>query len=345
VSPINNPALSLIVTVYNKEKWLQGTIDSLLSQTLRDIEIILIDDGSTDHSPRICDDCAKKDSRVNVFHQTNKGLGRARNRGLELAAGKYVLFIDADDWIAGNTCEKLYDKSRAESLDVLFFGVTGFIERTNTYRTYDDFSGFPSRIFNETLCYKDNAIFNHLFTMNHTAWSKLFNRDFLIRNHLTFAENLIFEDAEFFFRFIFKAKKIGFMPDGLYFYRQNISDSIIESKDKRYFDILKVLDLIQAELRKNGFFERLEYPYYRWKLALLKQRYREIRKELKSEFRKLITENLNRDKFTNVDSIFSLKDAENSCRRFISNPFHFLKLIKLKYAYIKFRNELLSGYP
>lgn len=340
----DNPAVSLIVTVYNKEKWLHAAIDSLLHQTLRNIEIILIDDGSADHSPQICDEYARKDSRVKVLHQTNKGLGGARNRGLELAAGKYVQFVDADDWIRENACEKLYEKSETDNLNVLFFGVISLNERLNKYYTYDDFSGFPSRIFNETLCYKDDALFNNLFTMNHTAWSKMFRKDFLIHNHLTFADNLIFEDAEFFFRFIFKAERIGFMPDGLYFYRQRISGSIIDSKDKRYFDILKVLDSVQNELRKNGFFERLEYPYYRWKLVLLKQRYREIRKEFKSEFRTLITENLKRDEFMNAESIHFSKGAGKLRRLFISNPIQFLKLIKLKYAYVKFREELLSGH-
>jgi len=339
-----NPIISLIVSVYNKEKWVGETVDSLMNQTLRDIEILLIDDGSTDRSSQICDDYARKDPRIKVFHQTNKGLGSARNRGLEKAAGQYVLFIDADDWIAENACATLYEKSQANHLDVLFFGVTGFLEQINKFGVYDDFSGFPPRIFNETLSFKDDVIFNHLFAINHTAWSKLFKKDFLLQNHLAFAEDIIFEDAEFFFRFIFKAEKIGFIRDGLYFYRQNIPDSIIKSKDKRYFDSLKVLDLIQNQLKKNGFFEQLEYPYYRWKLTILKQRYREIRKEFKSEFGELILENLNRDGLMYSKSVFSLHDAGKSRRLFIGNPLLFLKRLKLKYAYEKFREELLSGH-
>lgn|GEM_PF-1020669 len=292
--------ISVIVPVYNpEEKWLRQAIASILNQTLHDIEVILVDDGSTDNFPQICDDYALKDSRISVIHQDNRGLGCARNSGLKAASGKYVLYVDADDWIERNACEILYRKAEKDDLDVLFFGVTGFDEQKKESHIYDDFSQLPPSVFQKTLCWQDDEVSNHLFRINQTAWSKLFRRDFLIRNNLFFRESLQFEDSEFFYRFVFKADKLGFIPDCLYCYRQNVPNSIMGGRDRRHFDVLTVADFIKAALQENGVFEQFEIQYYNWKYPVVNRRYQDIKKEFKREFKKLIVENFHRDGLTN----------------------------------------------
>ena len=114
--------ISIIVPVYNVEKYLERCINSLVHQTMKEIQIILVDDGSTDKSPSICDDYAKKDKRILVIHKENEGQGIARNYGLARASGEYVCFLDSDDYYELDTCEKLYEILKETNADMCCFG-------------------------------------------------------------------------------------------------------------------------------------------------------------------------------------------------------------------------------
>ena len=115
--------ISIIVPVYNVEKYLKECLDSLINQTLEDIEIICINDGSTDNSLAILEEYQKKDSRIKVFSQRNQGVSAARNLGIEKATGEYLTFLDSDDRLELNTCEILYKETIAKNSDFLFFGL------------------------------------------------------------------------------------------------------------------------------------------------------------------------------------------------------------------------------
>ena len=114
--------VSVIIPVYNVEKTLPRCIDSVIGQSLKDIEIILVDDGSPDKSPEICDEYRCKDSRIKVFHKPNEGLGYTRNYGIERAQGEYVAFVDSDDYIASDMLDKLYNTAIKEDADVVYGG-------------------------------------------------------------------------------------------------------------------------------------------------------------------------------------------------------------------------------
>ena len=119
--------ISIIVPVYNTEPYLEQCLDSIINQTLEDIEIICVNDGSTDNSLSILEEYASKDNRIRIINQENKGQGFARNNGLKNVNGEYVLFVDSDDWIELNTCEALYKKVNELDLDMLFFCATSYI--------------------------------------------------------------------------------------------------------------------------------------------------------------------------------------------------------------------------
>ena len=118
------PKVTVIVPVYNTEKYLPRCVESLMAQTLKELEIIFVDDGSTDSSGRLCDEYASKDNRIHVIHKPNGGVAAARQTGLEAAAGKYVIWADSDDWVEVDMYEKLYQKAQSAQADLT---VCGFI--------------------------------------------------------------------------------------------------------------------------------------------------------------------------------------------------------------------------
>ena len=128
---MKQPAISIIVPVYNAEKYLRRCIDSILSQSLTDFELILIDDGSTDRSPHICDEYATRDKRIKLIHKKNAGVSAARNNGIDMASGDYLVFIDGDDWIASNMLEIMYKNIQKEKPDIINFNAYKHIEGKN----------------------------------------------------------------------------------------------------------------------------------------------------------------------------------------------------------------------
>ena len=119
---MKNIKVSIIVPVYKTEKYLKRCLDSLLNQTLEDIEIILVDDGSPDSAPALCDNAAKTDGRIKVIHKKNEGLGMARNTGIDAACGKYIGFVDSDDFVKTNMYEYLYNTAVRHNADLIISG-------------------------------------------------------------------------------------------------------------------------------------------------------------------------------------------------------------------------------
>ena len=149
---INTPIISIIVPIYNVEKYLACCVESLLNQTLTEIEIILVDDESPDNCPALCDEYAKNDHRVKVIHKKNEGQGIARNAGIEIATGEYIAFVDSDDYVELNTYQKVYSIITEKKLDVVFFSYRRFndhgdiwatmnISKEKLYQTKEEISG------------------------------------------------------------------------------------------------------------------------------------------------------------------------------------------------------------
>ena len=212
--------ISIIVPVYNAERFLNKCIDSILLQSFRNFELLLIDDGSTDNSGAICDEYARKDSRIRVFHQSNKGVSSARNSGIENASGDWIMFVDADDWIEPDcleVCSKYFDCD----LDLIVFSCIWAADS----RVPDMLCNCPSDFQTILPQYIDKIIFV-------VPWCKFFKKQILDYNKVRFDISLSSaEDTLFSFEYLKYVKKLQLISNELY--HHTISDNINSLSRKR----------------------------------------------------------------------------------------------------------------
>lgn len=213
---------SIIVPVYNVENYLRRCVDSLIHQTYKNLEIILVDDGSPDNCPAICDEYAQKDSRIRVIHKENGGLSDARNKGLDAATGDYVLFVDSDDYIEPDACEKFL-RYAEKGCDILIgeFLCEGGDYNTQWIKTCEIIDG--KTYYKRLLKAKQYAV---------VVWVNAYRREFLEKSGLRFKFGILHEDFEFTPRAFLAAETVLWCPNCFYHYviREN---SITQKKDKR----------------------------------------------------------------------------------------------------------------
>lgn len=222
--------ISIIVPVYNVGKYLSMCIDSILAQTFTEFELLLIDDGSSDKSGIICDEYARKDTRIRVFHKLNGGVSSARNLGLENALGEWVTFVDADDWISDSFIENLYKPILSDNtIEFVQGGCTNYInsEIADIEQQYEDLVSSDSI-----------HLFNHFRGL---TVSKMFRLDNVIRTfNLTFDEQMrTAEDMAFTLDYIFHITKYCFISEVGYYYRYN-PNSLTHSKKIKPYDVALV---------------------------------------------------------------------------------------------------------
>ena len=191
-------AVSIIIPVFNTEKYLSKCLDSVCNQTLENIEIICIDDGSTDNSLSILKEYAERDNRIKIISKKNEGQGVARNLGICQAKGEYIGFVDSDDFVTHNMFDTLYKKSKKYNLDLVMCKVASFNEISKEindslwYYSLGVFKGFQKNIFNHIDTFEFTCV------ISVTPYNKLYKRELLINKSILFPENLIFEDEVFF---------------------------------------------------------------------------------------------------------------------------------------------------
>lgn len=249
--------VSVVMAVYNGEKYLIQCLDSILSQTLHEIEVICVNDGSTDSTKEILESYARVDSRVKVFHIPNGGAGAARNFGMRYACGQYLSFLDADDFFDKNMLKKAYAQAVQHDCDIVLFGCDLFDQQKKKFYTVDwtiKKSYLPSQ--NPFNC-KDIPDYIFSFTMG-WAWDKLFRNDFVRKNNLKFLEQNIFEDTHFTCLACTLANKIYYLDEILAHYRTNTNTSLSSSKGK-YIDLIpNSFRAIRDRLCKEGLYAELE---------------------------------------------------------------------------------------
>ncbi len=235
--------ISVIVPIYNMEKYLPQCMDSILHQTYSNLEIILVDDGSKDSSPDMCDDYALKDNRIRVIHQENKGLSGARNSGMAIATGDYISLVDPDDWLELNTYEILINTIKKSSVmpDMIRFNAYRDGRILNPHPFNGEYDG--KKLYEEVLLPTIGPEqFDGPFVMGN-VWVFLYRKDFINENNLKFILYNRLEDRLYNISALIKAKSIICIPDVLYYYRINTN-----SLSNNYNPLLweRELEYIQA---------------------------------------------------------------------------------------------------
>ena len=259
------PVVSVIIPVYNVEKYLNQCLDSVLNQTLQDIEVICVNDSSTDGSLAILEEYAKKDERVTVVTQPNSGAGAARNKGLSLAVGKYLSFLDSDDFFEPDMLELAYKKAEEDRADFVVF-------QSDQY--YTDKKKFVAVTW--TLREKElppYTPFNHRQMTDNIfkvfvgwAWDKLYNREFVLRNHLQFQEQRTSNDLLFVFTAVALAKKISIVKKVLAHQRRDAKDSLSKTRENSWHCFYDALTALRDRLEEEGLYEELEKDFINYAL-------------------------------------------------------------------------------
>ncbi len=251
--------VSIITPVYNTEKYLCRCIDSLINQTLKDIEIILIDDGSTDLSLQIAREYAKKDSRIIVISQKNAKQGTARNRGLEIAKGEFVTFVDSDDWIEHNFCELLYNAAVKYNVN---------IAASTTTRDYNNKFKYHLRLKEEKVYYDVNSIVKAL-QYNLNTSSKLYR--FTKIKDLRFEENVFYEDGLYTLTALNIEKSLVTVPNARYHYYSNSTSTLKQKlnpklENDKISTSLQVIRYAQEHNIDIGDFVIIKKDHLLWKI-------------------------------------------------------------------------------
>lgn len=252
-SVLEKPKVSVIIPVYNVEEYLCQCLDSVLRQTMEDLEIILLNDGSTDNSAEICKEYEEKDYRIKYFSHENKGLGETRNRGIDLAIGEYLFFVDSDDYLSCDYIETLYNSAVASGADIVQGESKMFFEDGRKDILESDLSKIENIIVDPEMSedFFKTLFFTHIY--KHYAWNKLYRTSFVKAHQIRFGDNkrIFAEDTWFQLQAFHYKPFIAFVSGSYYFYRQRAT-SIMHTVKK---DLLKrqatMIDDYNIFLKRN----------------------------------------------------------------------------------------------
>jgi len=276
--------ISVVVPVYNTENYLRECLDSIVNQTFEDIEIICINDGSSDNSLEILNEYEKSDKRISVVCQENGGLSVTRNHGIQLAKGEYIYFIDSDDYLELTALEELYKISKEKDLDILIFKLINFDDGSDNKYTTDYYEMEPLKHLN-------GKVFNHddlgdeIFNFAVSAPGKFYKKELI--QDMKFPENLIFEDNFFFAEAMLKAERVSFYDKHLY-NRRIRDDSITTTKTIKFADSIIIINKIIDVSKKFDVYDKFKFGLAKKKIDSAYFRYSLVDDEYKEEFFKRV---------------------------------------------------------
>lgn len=252
--------VSIVVTVYNSEKYLKECLESLVNQSLKEIEIICVDDGSTDDSLKILKEYAQIDKRVIVLQQVNQGAGVARNTGMGVAKGQYIIFLDSDDIFEHTMMEKMYLSCLKDDLDVVVCRSDKFDNRTN--RKIDCDYTIKNYLLPEKQIFSSRDIEKDFFMcFVWWAWDKLYKKSFIDSIELQFQNLRTTNDLYFAVCSVLMAERISYINDVLAHHRVGNSSSLSVTREKSWDCFYKALIEVRSFMIKNDLYERFERDY------------------------------------------------------------------------------------
>jgi glycosyltransferase involved in cell wall biosynthesis len=334
------PKISVIVPVYNTEKYLHKCLDSIISQTLKDIEIICINDGSTDSSYQILKDYVKKDNRIKIINQKNKGPSEARNKALDMVNSPYVMFVDSDDWIESITLEIFYDKILKENADIVLCNYVSVPEDQLMLTRANEFQKYYDSFRKPTGLYKFNG---DLWEYRAGPNCKLYKMDIINKYNFRFPAALINEDETWHWYYFSVIKYVYFINESFY-HRLIRKDSIMYRRDidgVGVLDMIYNLKYIYQYLQKNKLYNKYDKQYIKYfnnctRNALLRSSSnRKLYKKANREIRKLSKE-LKFNYFLYVNKHYYKETLNYFFSVYNENTHKVVKIFGLK---IKFRKE------
>ena len=243
------PEISVVVPVYNVAAYLPRCIDSILAQTWKDFELILVDDGATDECPRILDDYAKKDSRIQVLHKQNGGLSDARNAGMKLASGTYLSFIDSDDFIEPELLERCIVRLHETNADLVIFDYYQYYQETAVKEVITN--QFDE---NQTYSLKENP--ELLTGIANAAWNKIYRRTLFTDSGILYPWGCLYEDLGTTYRLLARASKVAFVNTPLYDYLKDRPGNITGEFNMRAYHVLDMVKITLDDYKKLGIYEQ-----------------------------------------------------------------------------------------
>lgn len=309
---ISSPQISVIIPVYNAEQYLKECLDSLLCQSMREIEIICVDDGSSDTSPKILQKYAEQDSRVTVINQKNQYAGMARNKGMEIAKGKYLIFLDADDFFHPDMLRRAYWESEKYCADITFFNLKCYSVQTKI-----SFRG--KWLYNRSLIPNKRPFSRHdvshdIFQLTTAApWNKLFRTDFIRTNHLVFQGTHSANDLYFVNLSLALAERISTIHQPLMYYRVDMEGNLQSTQAVSPFDFYTACKALKNSLKERGVFEEVEQSFVNFALGSAINTLRKLKQSdsyclVVKRFRTNIAEDLGILSHITVPGYFYLED-------------------------------------
>ena len=342
MNPENRPLFSVIVPVYKVEKYIHQCVDSILAQSFSDFELILVDDGSPDNCGAICEEYAAKDPRVKVVHKENGGLSDARNVGLEMATGEYVLFVDSDDWVAPDMYEKMVRRAEETGADVV-----GCDYHMTTEQSMKIGRIMPNNTREQTGLMSIEK--GKLWVMNPGSMViKIYLKAVIDENHLRFPEKTYYEDNCASPIWMLHFTHFEKVEEPLYYYYQHEESTVHAiSMEKCEARLLMGKRLIE-DARKYGFYKmyRKEFEFAFTKLYYMNTLYTYMLgvKRPKLAFLKLIAKGMIEEFPDFQDNVYYLQEYDEEQKKMaalhIKSPLAFLIYFKLLYAYRKLAGKL-----
>lgn len=275
--------VSVVIPIYNVEDYLGECLDSVTNQTLTDIEIICVNDGSTDRSLEILKEYASRDSRIIVIDQENGGHAVATNRGMKLAQGEYLYLMDSDDIVDVHALEETVKVADEKNVDFVIFQALNYYMDTGEYKEQENYS------MNELADFVGDSVFNwkdikdYVWSITVTPWSKIYRRDFIEKNNCTFPEGLVFDDNIFFWEVLFSAERITFYRKHLFTRRWHSASSTMAG-NRNFMDGIEILELLWETFRRFGTFEEYKEILYHKRVATSYWRMTVTKDEFKQEY-------------------------------------------------------------